>query len=90
MAANDKRNSNRLGIRIDVRMSYADGTEVILKSQNLSDTGIFLELGDHPAPPTGTQVTLVVCAMMDGEPAPAVKAEVVRCAEEGIGLRFIL
>lgn len=90
MSANDKRNSNRLGIRIDVRMTLADGQEYILKSQNLSDTGIFLELGEHPSPAIGSQVTLVVCATMDGEPAPAVKAEIVRCTDEGIGLRFIL
>lgn len=89
MTAN-KRDSNRLGLVIDIQLTNGDN-KVVLKSRNISDTGVFLECQDNFSPlPIGSQVILQVCSMMNDDPPPPVKAEVVRLTEEGMGLSFIL
>ena len=86
----NKRDSNRLGLVIDIQLTTVDKTYV-LKSRNISDTGVFLEFDEKHSPlAIGTQVILKVCSMMSDEPPAPVKAEVVRLTDEGMGLSFIL
>ena len=88
----NNRDSNRLGLVIDIKLIADDNQEYIHKSRNISDTGVFLEHLDDPLPLTlGTQVILQVSSMLNNdEEPPPVKAEVMRITDEGIGLRFIL
>jgi len=87
----NKRNSQRVGLVIDIKLTINDDLEYIHKSRNISDTGVFLEHLDTPVElEIGTHVVLQVCAMLDDEPPPPVKAEVTRLTKEGIGLRFLL
>ena len=87
----NKRNSSRLGLVIDIKLINGDNVEHILSSRNISDTGVFLDCIDSTILlPIGTVVTLQVCSKMGDEPAPPVKAEVCRIANEGMGLKFIL
>lgn len=87
----NKRNSSRLGLVIDIKLINQDNVEHILKSRNISDTGVFLDCDDSVLfLPIGTVVTLQVCAQMGDEPPPPVKAEVCRISKEGMGLKFIL
>ncbi len=87
----NKRDSSRVGIVIDIKLICDDGSEFILKSQNISDTGVFLEYDDKPLDLSiGSQVVLQVCSQLgDGDPPP-VKSEVARITKEGIGLQFLL
>ena len=87
----NKRDSSRVGIVIDIKLICNDGSEYILKSQNISDTGVFLEYDNEPIDLTvGAQVVLQVCSQLgDGDPPP-VKSEVARITDEGIGLQFLL
>lgn len=39
----NKRDSNRAGLVIDIKLICEDKSECILKSQNIIDTGVFLE-----------------------------------------------
>lgn len=87
----NKRDSNRLGLVIDIKLTNEDNPEHILKSRNISDTGVFLDCVDPTILlPIGTRVTLQVCSQMGDEPPPPVKAEVCRITNEGMGLKFIL
>lgn len=87
----NNRDSNRIGLVIDIKLIADDNQEYIHKSRNISDTGVFLEHLDDPLSLTiGAHVILQVSSMLNDEPAPPVKAEVMRITNEGIGLRFIL
>lgn len=80
----NKRDSNRLGLVIDIKLTCSDKTEHILKSRNISDTGVFLEYNDEILElPVGTKVILQVCSQMGEEPAAPVNSEVTRLTNEG-------
>ena len=87
----NKRDSSRVGIVIEIKVICDDGVEHTLNSRNISDTGVFLEYeGEEINLPIGTHVVLQVCSQLgDGDPPP-VKAEVARITNEGFGLQFIL
>ena len=86
----NKRISNRVGLVIDIRLICEDKSEYVLKSRNISDTGVFLEYNDPPLKlPLGTNVILQVSSQLGDEPAPPVNAEVIRNTNDGMGLRFI-
>ena len=87
----NKRDSTRIGLVIDIKLTCEDKTEYILKSRNISDTGVFIEYNStHLSLPVGTHIVLQVCSQLGSEPAPPVNAEVTRVTDEGIGLKFIL
>ena len=89
--SDNKRNSNRVGLVIDIKLICDDKSEYILKSRNISDTGVFLEHNEKQLELSlGTHVILQVCSQLDDKPAPPVKAEIMRNTNEGIGLKFIL
>ena len=89
--SDNKRDSNRVGLVIDIKLICEYKTEHTLKSRNISDTDVFLENNEQPLNlPIGTQVILQVCSQLDNEPPPPVDAKVVRLTDEGMGLQFIL
>lgn len=89
--SNNKRNSNRIGLVIDIKLICEDKTEHTLKSRNISDHGVFIDYNDEPLNlPVGTRVILQVCSQLGDEPPPPVNAEVTRITDEGMGLQFIL
>lgn len=89
--SSNQRDSSRIGLVVDIKLTCEDNTEHHLKSRNISDKGVFIEYNGEPLNlPVGTNVTLQVCSLMNDEPPPAVKAEVMRVTDEGIGLQFIL
>lgn len=90
MSANG-RDSNRVGIVIEIKVTCDDGHECILNSRNISDNGVFLEHDEKGLKlEVGKHVVLQVCSQLgDGDPPP-VNAEVIRITDEGFGLKFIL
>jgi hypothetical protein len=89
--SSNKRDSNRVGLVIEIKVTCDDESEHVLNSQNISDTGVFLEHNDKPLDlAVGTHVILQVCSQMGDEPPPPVHAEIVRITKEGMGLQFIL
>lgn len=87
----NKRHSNRVGLVIEIKMTCDDKSEHFLNSQNISDTGVFLEYNEEALSlEIGTHVILQVCSQMGDEPPAPVDAEIVRLTKEGIGLHFIL
>lgn len=89
--SSNQRDSSRVGLVIDIKLTCENNDEHILKSRNISDKGVFLEYnGDSIDCSIGTQVILQVCSQLGDEPPPPVKAEIMRITDEGIGLQFIL
>lgn len=87
----NKRDSSRVGLVINIKLTCDDKSEHILSSRNISDQGVFLEYNEDTLDlPIGTQVILQVCSQMGDEPPPPVDAKIVRATKEGIGLQFIL
>ncbi|MCK4865728.1 MAG: PilZ domain-containing protein [Gammaproteobacteria bacterium] len=87
----NNRESTRIGLVIDIKVTFDDESEHILKSRNISDHGVFLEHNEGSlAFSVGQKVILQVCSQLGDEPLPPVKAEIARITNEGIGLQFIL
>ena len=87
----NNRDSARIGLVIEIKVTFDDGSEHILKSRNISDHGVFLEHEETTSDfSVGQRVILQVCSQLGDEPPPPVTAEIARITSEGIGLRFIL
>lgn len=87
----NNRDSARVGLVIEIKVTFDDESEHILKSRNISDHGVFLEHEGNPLNFSVEQrVVLQVCSQMGDEPPPPVTAEIARITSEGVGLRFIL
>jgi len=71
-----------------VEVSWAGSQSLILKSRDVSDTGVFLEGDPEALPPVGTAVTLQVKKTLGGDAASVLSTTVVRLTSEGMGLRF--
>ncbi|BFM21900.1 PilZ domain-containing protein [Gilvimarinus japonicus] len=83
----DKREHLRTPITCSIKIVHAELGEMLVKTRDLSDGGVFVLLDPEQAPPIGSRVTGQVQGLM--EEAPIVAMEVVRAEPEGIGLRFV-
>ncbi len=61
--------------------------ELLVKTRDISDGGVFVVLEPEQIPPVGTRLTGQVQGLMDD--APVLQLEVVRVEPAGVGLRFI-
>jgi len=87
----NNRDSSRVGLVIDIKVTFDDSSEHVLKSRNISDHGVFLEHEENPLDfSIGQRVVLQVCSQLGDEPPPPVDAEIARITKEGVGLKFIL
>ena len=87
----NNRDSTRIGLVIDIKVTFDDESEHTLKSRNISDHGVFLDHEENPLNfSIGQRVILQVCSQLGNEPPPPVTAEIARITSEGVGLRFIL
>lgn len=62
--------------------------ELLVKTRDISDGGVFVILDPEQVPAIGSIVTGQVQGLMDD--APELKMEVVRVESTGIGLRFLV
>lgn len=83
----DKRKHIRTPLQCKIKISHETFGEVIVKTLDISDGGIFVALDPDHIPPVGTIVTGQVLGLM--EDAPILKMEVMRVESGGVGLRFI-
>ena len=77
----NKREHPRHPLSVDVKITHADFGEKIVKTRNISDSGLFIlvEPGE------------IVQGQVQGEhdDMPVVKMKIVRMEDDGLGLRFI-
>lgn len=83
----DKRKHIRTPLQCNIKISHASFGDVIVKTLDISDGGIFVALAPNQIPPIGTIVTGQVQGLMDD--APILQMEVMRVETDGVGLRFI-
>jgi len=86
MSTKDKRQHIRTPLACRIKVIHA-GTEMIVKTRDISDGGVFVVLEPDQVPPIGSHVTGQVQGLMDD--APILEMEVVRVEPAGVGLRFI-
>jgi hypothetical protein len=86
MSSKDKRRHIRTPLACRIKVVYA-GAEMIVKTRDISDGGVFVVLDPDQVPSIGSRVTGQVQGLMDD--APVLEMEVVRIEPSGVGLRFI-
>ena len=82
----DKRRHIRTPLACRIKVIH-DQNEMIVKTRDISDGGVFIVLEPDQVPPIGTKVTGQVQGLMDD--APILEMEVVRVEPSGVGLRFL-
>ncbi|MFT5452370.1 MAG: hypothetical protein ACI9N9_001862 [Enterobacterales bacterium] len=88
---NNKRRSPRLPIQLEVEFNHDETGLLHLMTKDISDTGLFINIGLDKEPPIGTTAKVKLKNNFeDGEEAPTLLMRVVRKTENGIGLEFIL
>ena len=91
--SSEKRTDYRDGVQIMVDVVRADGSSTVMRARDLSRSGTFLEKLDagDPAPELDEKLQLTIRWPIETA-APAVKiiAEVMRVADDGVGVQFNL
>ncbi len=84
---NDKREHLRHPLAVEVRISHPDIGELIVKTKNISDGGLFILVEPAEMPPIGEIVQGQVLGEVDD--LPIVTMKIVRTEEDGLGLQFV-
>lgn len=87
MSSKDKRRHIRTPLACRIKITHEGIGEVIVKTRDISDGGVFVVLDPDQVPPVGSHVTGQVQGLMDD--APILEMEVVRVEPSGVGLRFV-
>jgi len=87
MSSRDKRRHIRTPLACRIKIANNAIGEIIVKTRDISDGGVFVVLEPDQVPPIGTHVTGQVQGLMDD--APILEMEVVRVEPSGVGLRFV-
>jgi len=61
----------------------------ILRTRDMSNSGVFLECSGASCPPVGTELEVRISGLVDGEAPPLVRARVVRVTRDGMAVVFI-
>ncbi|MBU2886637.1 PilZ domain-containing protein [Gilvimarinus agarilyticus] len=82
----DKREHFRTPMACQIKICHEQLGEMLVKTRDISDGGVFVILDPEKAPPIGDLVTGQIQGLMDD--APILEMEVVRAESGGVGLRF--
>ncbi|MDO3381052.1 PilZ domain-containing protein [Gilvimarinus algae] len=85
--ADDKREHLRTPMTCRIKICHKELGEMMVKTRDISEGGVFVILDPELTPPVGDRVTGQIQGLMDE--APVVDMEVVRVEPEGVGLKFI-
>lgn len=83
----EKRRHIRTPLQCKIKIVHDSVGELIVKTRDVSDGGVFVVLEPDQVPPIGTHVTGQVQGLMDD--APILEMEVVRVEPAGVGLKFV-
>lgn len=87
MSSKDKRQHVRTSFACQIKITHESVGELLVKTRDISDGGVFVVLEPEQIPPVGTRLTGQVQGLLDD--APILKLEVVRVEPAGVGLRFL-
>lgn len=88
MTDHEQRRSIRTPLSCSIKINHASIGELLVKTRDISDGGVFVIIEPENIPKVGTIVTGQVQGLM--EDAPVLAMEVVRIEHEGVGLRFLI
>lgn len=74
-------------LKVDVKISHPDIGIKIVKTENISESGLFILVEPTEMPSEGERVQGQI--LNDATDLPEVTMEIVRVAENGLGLRFV-
>ncbi len=83
----EKRRHIRTPLQCRIKIVHDSVGELVVKTRDISDGGVFVVLEPDQVPPIGTHLTGQVQGLMDD--APILEMEVVRVEPSGVGLRFV-
>ena len=87
MSSKDKRRHVRTAFACRIKIAHDSIGELLVKTRDISDGGVFVVLEPEHIPPVGTHLQGQVQGLM--EDAPVLMMEVVRVEPSGVGLRFV-
>ena len=87
MTDREQRRSIRTPLACRIKIMHESIGELLVKTRDISDGGVFVVLEPENIPVVGTILTGQVQGLMDD--APILAMEVVRVEPQGIGLRFV-
>lgn len=87
MTDREQRRSIRTPLACRIKIMHESIGELLVKTRDISDGGVFVVLEPENIPAVGTILTGQVQGLMDD--APILAMEVVRIEPQGIGLRFV-
>lgn len=86
----ENRKHLRIGLVVDIELSFEGQTPISVRTRNISDGGLYLVIDDIQLPPVGSEVMVKLKNQLgDGEEPPLNRARVVRHEPDGIGLEFL-
>jgi len=77
----------RTPLKVDVKITHPDIGVKVVKTENISESGLFIIVEPTDMPPIGERVQGQI--IKDDADLPEVTMEIVRVAKNGVGLRFI-
>jgi hypothetical protein len=83
----DRREHTRHPLIVDIKISHPDIGELIVKTKNISDGGVFILVEPTNMPPLGEIVQGQVQGEVDD--LPVVSMKIVRTEKDGLGLQFL-
>ena len=83
----DKREHPRYPFTTDIKIAHPEFGEKIVKTKDISDSGVFILVEPTAMPPIGEVVQGQVQGGADD--MPVVKMKIVRMEDDGLGLQFI-
>jgi hypothetical protein len=87
MVDHEQRRHLRTPLACRIKITHETIGELLVKTRDISDGGVFVIIDPKDIPAVGTIVTGQVQGLMDE--APVLAMEVVRIESEGVGLRFV-
>lgn len=77
----------RIPMTVSIKISHPDIGEKLVKTKNISDSGVFILVEPTDMPAIGTIVSGQVQGIIDS--APELDMEIVRTESNGLGLRYV-
>ena len=85
----DKRKHDRMFAALEIKVMWPGKETLIASTHNFSDAGAFVSVRLEPQPPVGTEMFLQLNALVNGSPAPVLRAKVIRAQSDGVAFEFV-
>jgi hypothetical protein len=88
----ENRRDERYQITVEVEVmipGFWKKRRQMLRTRDMSNSGVFLERGEQSCPPVGTELEVRISGPVGGEAPPVVRARVVRVTHDGMAVVFI-